>query len=83
MSEGSEYDVTLLNYPKVLRGKIQVEMTNKLVPVSIARTRPRFDGKFPNWLGMCMGNPRLFQLSMGMVMGMYISPPYLRHHLNY
>jgi len=25
-----------------------IEMTNKLVLVGIARTRPRFDGKFPH-----------------------------------
>jgi len=51
-----------------------LEMTNKLVLVGIARTRSRFDGESPHWLGMGMGmgNPRLFQLGMGM----YISPPY-------
>jgi len=30
-------------------------MANKFVSVGIARTRPRFDGKFPYWLGMGMG----------------------------
>jgi len=47
-------------------------MTNKPVPVGIARTRLRFDGESPHWLGMGMdmGNPQLFQLGMGM----YISP---------
>jgi len=56
---------------------LQLEMTNKLVPVGIARTRPRFDGESPHWLamGMGMGNPRLFQLGMRMVIEMYISPP--------
>jgi len=45
--------------------------------VGIVRTRPRFDRESPHWLdmGMGMGNPRLFQLVMRMVMGMYISPP--------
>jgi len=52
-------------------------MANKPIPVGIVRTRPRFDGESPYWLSMCMGmgNPRLFQLGMGMVMGMYISLP--------
>jgi len=52
-------------------------MANKSVSVGIVRTRSRFDEKSPYWLGMSMGigNPRLFQLGMGMVMGMYISPP--------
>ena len=47
-------------------------MTNKPVPVGIARTRLRFDGESPHWLGMGMdmGTPQLFQLGMGM----YISP---------
>jgi len=42
--------------------RLEVEMANKLVPVDIARIRPRFDGKSPHWLGMGMGmgNPRLF-----------------------
>ena len=54
-----------------------VEKANKLVPVGIARTRPRFDGESSHWLGMGMGmgNPRLFQLGMGMGMGMYTSQP--------
>jgi len=58
-------------------------MANKPAPVGIVRTRPRFDEESPHWLGMGMGmgNPRLFQLGMGMVMGMYISP--LHPHLNY
>jgi len=62
-----------------------VEMANKPVTMGIARTRPRFDGESPHWLGMgmSMGNPRLFQLGMGMGMGMYISPPYFRPCLNY
>jgi len=53
----------------------ELEMVNKLVPVGIARTRPRFDGESPHWLGisMGMGNPQFFQLGMGM--GMNISPP--------
>jgi len=50
-------------------------MANKLVPVDIVRTRPRFDGESPHWLCMGMGNPRFFQLGMGMGMGMNISPP--------
>jgi len=52
-------------------------MANKLVPVGIARTRPCFDGESPHLLGMGtgMGNPRLFQLGIGMSTGMYISPP--------
>jgi len=52
-------------------------MANKPVSVGIVRTRPRFDGESPHWLGMGMGmgNPRLFQLGMGMGMGMYIYPP--------
>jgi len=54
-------------------------MTNKPVSVGIARTRSRFDGESPYWLGMGMGmgmeNPRLFQLGMGMGMEIYISPP--------
>jgi len=56
---------------------MRLEMANKPVPVGIARTRPRFDGESPHWLGMGMGmgNPRLFQLGMGMGMGMYIYPP--------
>jgi len=60
-------------------------MANKLVPVGIVRTRPRFDGESPHWLGMGMGmgNPRFFQLGMGMGMGMNISPPYFHHRLNY
>jgi len=45
-------------------------MANKPVPVGIFWIRPRFDGKFPHWLGMGMGNPRIFQLSMGMGMEM-------------
>jgi len=49
-------------------------MANKPVPMGIARTCPRFDEEFPHWLVMGMGNPLLFQLGMGMVMGMYISP---------
>jgi len=55
----------------------ELEMANKPVPVGIVRTRPRFDGESPHWLGMGMGmgNPRLFQLGMGMGMGMYIYPP--------
>jgi len=55
---------------------LELEMTNKLAPVGIARTRTRFDGESPHWLdmGMGMGNSRLFQLGMGMVMGMYIYP---------
>jgi len=62
-----------------------LEMTNKLVLVGIVRTCLCFDGEFPHWLGMGMGmgNPRLFQLGIGMVIGMYISSPYLYHHLNY
>jgi len=62
-----------------------LEMENKPAPVGIARTRPRFDEKSPHWLGMGMGmgNPRLFQLGMWMVMGMYIAPPYLHPHLHY
>jgi len=50
-------------------------MANKLIFVGIVRTRPRFDGKFLHWLSMGMGmeNPRFFQLSMGMSIGMYIS----------
>jgi len=54
-----------------------LEMANKLVPVGIIRTRPRFDGKSSHCLGLDMGmeNPRFFQLSMGMRMGIYISPP--------
>ena len=53
-------------------------MANKFVPVGIVRTRPRFDGESPHWLGMGMGmgNPRLFQLSMGMGMGC----TYTRHN---
>jgi len=55
-------------------------MANKPVSVDIARTRPRFDGESPHWLGMGMGmgmgNPWLFQLGIGMGIGMYISPPY-------
>jgi len=47
-------------------------MANKSVPVGIARTRPRFDGESPHWLGMGMGNFWLFQLGMGMVMGSVI-----------
>jgi len=37
-------------------------MSNKLVIVGIARTRPYYDGKSPHWLGMSMNmeNPRLF-----------------------
>ena len=53
---------------------LELEMTNKLAPVGIARTRTRFDGESPHWLDMGMGNSRLFQLGMGMVMGMYIYP---------
>jgi len=56
-----------------------LEMANKPVPVGIVQIRPRFDGESPHWLDMGMGNPRLFQLGMGM----YISPPYLHSHLNY
>ena len=52
---------------------LELEMTNKPVFVGIARIHPRFDGKFPHWLGMGMGNPRFFQLGMGMRMN--ISPP--------
>jgi len=51
--------------------------------VGIARTRPRFDEESPHWLSMGMGNPRFFQLSMGMRIGMNISPPYLHPRLNY
>jgi len=32
-----------------------IEMTNKLVHVGIARTRSHFDGESPCWLGMSMG----------------------------
>jgi len=51
-------------------------MANKPAPVGIARTRPRFDGESPHWLGMGMGmeNLRLFQLGTGMGMRMNISP---------
>jgi len=56
-------------------------MANKPTPVGIARTRPCFDRESPHWLGMGMRNPRFFQLGMGM--GIYISPPYLHHRLNY
>jgi len=30
-------------------------MANKSVFVDIVRTRSRFDGEFPHWLGMDMG----------------------------
>jgi len=55
----------------------QVKMANKPGPVGIAWTHPRFDGESPYWLGMgmSMGNPQLFQLGVGMGMGMYISLP--------
>ena len=58
-----------------------IEMANKPVPVGIIRTRPRFDGESPLWLGMGMGmgmgmgNTQNFQLGMGMGMGIYIYPP--------
>jgi len=29
-------------------------MTNKLVPVDIVRTRPRFEGESSHWLGIRM-----------------------------
>jgi len=58
-------------------------MANKHVSVGIARTCPSFDGESPHWLDMGMGNPRLFQLGMGMSMGMYISRHITRLHLNY
>jgi len=58
-------------------------MANKPVSVGIARTRPRFDGKSPHWLGMGMRNPRLFQLGMGMSMAMDISRHITRPRLNY
>jgi len=46
--------------------------------MSIVRIRPHFDGKSRiDWVWVWvreMRNPRLFQLDMGMSMGMYISP---------
>jgi len=73
------YFFLFLNFLKKIKKLSRVklssclEMANKRVPVGIVRTRPRFDGESSHWLGM--GNPRLFQLGMGMVMGMYISSP--------
>jgi len=50
-------------------------MANKFVFVGIIRTRSRFDGKSSHLLSMSVENPQLFQLCMGMGIGMYISPP--------
>jgi len=48
-------------------------MTNKFIFVGIVRTRSRFDGKFPHWLGMSMEISRLLQLSMGIYISCHIS----------